>query len=118
MTNLTKFPVVIILFLHSKLPKSIFCQKTFILFNDELHSILVQELLYRSRKTLENLELKANDIQKTYFSSESSNQFLKQNTSLTFYLSFKDLYFGTMTMPIGTNNWDVKTYKNKLEQRY
>ena len=57
-------------------------------------------------------------VHKTDFSSESSDQFLKQNTFLASYLSFKDLYFGTMTMPLGTNNWGVKTYRNKLEQRY
>ena len=29
---------------------------------------------------------------------------------------FITFYIGTIEMPIGTNNWDVETYRNKLEK--
>ena len=45
--------------------------------------------------------------------SEKSAQFLKQNTFLACYSQNK--YIGTIKMQIGTNNWDVETYRNKLE---
>ena len=42
--------------------------------------------------------------------STASDQFLKQNT---FYWKFSDLIHNrAIQMPIGTNNWDVETYKN------
>ena len=37
---------------------------------------------------------------------ESSGQFFKQNTFFNFL---------TVKIPIGTNNWDVETYRNTLE---
>ena len=48
--------------------------------------------------------------------SERSAQFLKQNTFLACYCQNK--YIGTIKMPIGTNNWDVETYRNKLEKKW
>ena len=39
---------------------------------------------------------------------------LVQNTF--FHLEFSQIkYFGTINMPTETNNWDLETYRNKLE---
>ena len=39
----------------------------------------------------------------------------KLGLSLKCLKIFKLVYIGTTKMPVGTNNWDVKTYGNKLE---
>ena len=58
------------------------------------------------------------DITRTvYLKSERSEHFLKQNTTLTCYWRFLQIeYIGTIKVPIGTNTWDVETYRNKLEK--
>ena len=47
---------------------------------------------------------------KICLSSEISEQFLKQNTYFCMIGRSNQIqYIGTIEMPIGTNNWDVKT---------
>ena len=48
----------------------------------------------------------------------SEKNFWKFETEgLEFVINLQIEYNGTIKIPIGTNNWDVETYRNKLEKR-
>ena len=70
----------------------------------------------------ENLRAEGQEFAKKYEISSCSEQCNVRNRLLFSFLHEvpirSNTYFGKMTMPIRTNNWDVKTYRNKLEQRY
>ena len=51
-----------------------------------------------------------------YMNRERSEQFLKQNCCYWRFLQIE--YIGTTKVPIVTNNWNVWTYRNKLENPF
>ena len=74
------------------------------------HGILFQKLFLTVRKKCFSKEKLFKITQTIYLNSERSKQFLKQNSLIC--------YVRTIKVPIETNNWDVKTYRNKLEKEF
>ena len=75
-------------------------------FNVHWYFVSKSVLTYCDKKLLRILE----QFLQTF---EWSKQFLKKNFSL--WEVSQSFYIGTTKMPIGTNDCDVKTYRNKLE---
>ena len=95
---------------------SLSIQFHFFLFEEsikQIHIFFNVHWYFVSKSALTNCKKMLRILEQFLQTFEWSKQFLKQNFSL--WEVSQIFYIGTTKMPIGTNNWDVKTYSNKLE---